>query len=61
MTDAGAELWVGASDSYRRRATGEVACGSTLALGDLRLDRAFMGRRIDRRSGVGRCDVLRPA
>jgi hypothetical protein len=55
------ELWVGAEDGYPRRATGEVVCGSSVDLGRLRLDCAFMRWRMDGRSGVGRYDVLRPA
>jgi len=55
------ELWVGADDSYPRRATGEVICGSTVDLGRLRLDCAFMRWRMDGRSGIGRYDVLRQA
>lgn len=58
---ASLELWVGADDAYPRRATGEVVCGSTVDLGRLRLDCAFMRWRMDGRSGVGRYDVLRPA
>jgi hypothetical protein len=58
---ANLELWVGAEDTYPRRATGEVVCGSTFELGQLRLDCAFMNWRMDGRSGVGRYDVLRPA
>jgi hypothetical protein len=58
---ANLELWVGADDSYPRRATGEVVCGSTLDLGPVRLDCAFMRWRMDGRSGVGRYDVLRHA
>jgi peptidoglycan hydrolase-like protein with peptidoglycan-binding domain len=57
---ANLELWVGAEDSYPRRATGEAVCGSTLDLGELRLDCAFMRWRMDGRSGMGRYDVLRP-
>jgi hypothetical protein len=58
---ANLELWVGAEDAYPRRATGEVVCGATLELGELRLDSAFMRWRMDGRQGVGRYDVLRPA
>jgi hypothetical protein len=55
------ELWVGEDDSYPRRAAGEVICGSTLDLGQLRLDCAFLRWRMDGRSGSGRYDVLRRA
>jgi hypothetical protein len=58
---AGLELWVGEDDGYPRRATGEVVCGSTLDLGQLRLDCAFVRWRMDGRSGSGRYDVLRHA
>lgn len=58
---AGLELWVGEDDAYPRRATGEVICGSTLELGQLRLDCAFVRWRMDGRSGTGRYDVLRRA
>lgn len=58
---AALELWVGEQDSAPRRATGEVVCGSTLDLGRLRLDCAFLRWRMDGRSGIGRYDVLRRA
>jgi hypothetical protein len=58
---AGLELWVGEDDGYPRHATGEVVCGSTLDLGQLRLDCAFVRWRMDGRSGTGRYDVLRRA
>jgi hypothetical protein len=58
---AGLELWVGAEDTYPRRATGEVVCGSTLDLGRLRLDCAFMRWHMDGRTGSGHYDVLRRA
>ena len=45
--------------TYARRAAGEVACGTTLDLGRLRLDCAFFTWRMEGRSGVGRYDVLR--
>jgi hypothetical protein len=58
---AGLELWVGEDDSYPRHATGEVVCGSTLDLGQLRLDCAFVRWHMDGRTGSGRYDVLRRA
>jgi hypothetical protein len=58
---ANLELWVGAEDTYPRRATGEVVCGTRIDLGELQLDCAFMRWRMDGRSGVGRYDVLRRA
>jgi hypothetical protein len=58
---ASLELWVGEDDAYPRHAVGEVVCGSTLDLGRLRLDCAFLRWRMDGRSGVGRYDLLRRA
>jgi hypothetical protein len=58
---AGLELWVGEDDGYPRQATGEVICGSTLDLGQLRLDCAFVRWRMDGVTGGGRYDVLRRA
>jgi hypothetical protein len=58
---AGLELWVGEDDEVPRRATGEVVCGSTLDLGALRLDCAFVRWRMAGRSGVGRYDLMRRA
>ena len=56
---AGLELWVHDDDPYPQRATGEVLCGSTLDLGQLRLDCAFFGWRVDGRDAIGRYDLLR--
>jgi hypothetical protein len=58
---AGLELWVGDDASYPRRATGEVVCGSTFDLGQLRLDCAFVRWRMEGQTGTGRYDVLRRA
>jgi hypothetical protein len=58
---AALELWVGVDDAYPRRAAGEVVCGSTLDLGRLRLDCAFLRWHMGGRSGVGRYDLLRRA
>jgi hypothetical protein len=55
------ELWVGGDDAYPRRAAGQVVCGSTLDLGLLRLDCAFLRWRMEGCSGSGRYDVLRRA
>jgi hypothetical protein len=55
---AGLELWLGDGE-FPHRGSGEVLCGSTLDLGQLRLDCAFFRWRIDGESGVGRYDVLR--
>jgi hypothetical protein len=57
---AGMELWVD-DESFPRRAAGEIACGTSLDLGALRLDCAFFRWRMERRQGVGRYDVLRRA
>jgi hypothetical protein len=58
---AGLELWVGEEDDHPRRAAGEVVCGSTLDLGPVRLDCAFLRWHMDGRSGIGRYDLLRRA
>ena len=56
---AGLELWLHDDDGHPHRGSGEVLCGSTLDLGQLRLDCAFFRWRLDGRAGVGRYDVLR--
>jgi hypothetical protein len=58
---AGLELWVGEEDEYPRRGAGQVLCGSSVELGQLRLDCAFFAWQLDGRDGVGRYDVLRRA
>ena len=55
---AGLELWLD-DDGFPRRAAGEVACGTSLDLGALRLDCAFFRWRMEGHEGVGRYDVLR--
>lgn len=55
----GLELYETDEAPYARRAAGEVACGTTLDLGRLRLDCAFFTWHMEGRSGVGRYDVLR--
>jgi hypothetical protein len=55
---AGLELWID-EDGFPRRAAGEIACGTSLDLGALRLDCAFFRWRMEGREGVGRYDVLR--
>jgi len=55
----GLELWVGEEDDYPRRGAGQVLCGSSVELGQLRLDCAFFAWTLDGREGVGRYDVLR--
>jgi hypothetical protein len=56
---AGLELYETDEADHARRAAGEVACGTTLDLGRLRLDTAFFTWRMEGRNGVGRYDVLR--
>ncbi|MDX6707838.1 MAG: hypothetical protein QOI48_3684 [Solirubrobacteraceae bacterium] len=56
---AGLELWVDEEDPFARRVAGEVLCGTTIELGDLRLDSAFFLWRMEGREGTGRYDVLR--
>jgi hypothetical protein len=58
---AGVELWLSDDDGHPHRGSGEVLCGSTLDLGQLRLDCAFFRWRLDGRQGVGRYDILRRA
>jgi hypothetical protein len=55
---AGLELWVD-EDSHARRASGEVLCGTSLDLGRLRLDCAFLRWHMEGREGIGRYDILR--
>lgn len=58
---SGLELYETDDAPYARRAAGEVACGTTLDLGRLRLDCAFFTWKMEGRSGVGRYDILRRA
>ena len=58
---AGLELWPDDEDGYPQRAAGTVLCGSTLELGQLRLDCAFMRWTMEGEIGYGRYDVLRRA
>jgi hypothetical protein len=58
---AGLELWVAEDDDYPRRGAGQVLCGSSVELGQLRLDCAFFAWQLDGREGVGRYDLVRPA
>jgi hypothetical protein len=55
---AGLELLV-AEEDYPRRAAGELIGGTSLDLGRLRLDCAFLRWRMEGRSGAGRYDILR--
>lgn len=56
---AGLELWMDEEGGLARRAAGEALCGTTLDLGDLRLDSSFFQWRMEGRAGTGRYDVLR--
>lgn len=58
---AGLELFITDEDEYPRRVAGEVACGTSLDLGRLRLDCAFFEWRTEGRAGIGRYDLLRRA
>ena len=55
---AGLELWVHDED-YPRRAAGELVGGTSLDLGRLRLDCAFLRWRMEGQEGAGRYDILR--
>jgi hypothetical protein len=55
---AGLELYV-AEEDFPRRAAGELIGGTSLDLGRLRLDCAFLRWRMEGRSGAGRYDILR--
>jgi hypothetical protein len=56
---AGLELYLSKDDDYPFRGVGEVATGSTLELGALRLDVAFFAWHVEGRTAVGRYDILR--
>jgi hypothetical protein len=56
---AGLELWMTEEGEYARRVAGEALCGTTLDLGEQRLDSAFFAWRMEGREGVGRYDILR--
>jgi hypothetical protein len=56
---AGLELWMSEEGGYARRAAGRAVCGTTVDLGELRLDSAFFAWRMEGRVGTGRYDVLR--
>jgi hypothetical protein len=55
---AGLELWLHGED-HPRRAAGELVGGTSLDLGRLRLDCAFLRWRMDGQEGAGRYDILR--
>ena len=56
---AGLELWMSEEGGHARRAAGAAVCGTTVDLGDLRLDSSFFEWRMEGRVGTGRYDVLR--
>ena len=56
---AGLELWMQEEGGLARRAAGEAVCGTSMDLGDLRMDSAFFRWRMEGREGIGRYDVLR--
>jgi hypothetical protein len=56
----GLELWV-TEDGYPLRAAGEVVCGTSLDLGSLTLDVAFLRWHAEGRGGVGRYEIVRRA
>jgi len=56
---AGLELWMDEEGDVARRVAGEVLCGTSLDLGEQRLESAFFVWRMEGREGVGRYDVLR--
>ena len=56
---AGLELWMDAEGGHARRAAGAAVCGTTVDLGELRLDSSFFHWRMEGRVGIGRYDVLR--
>ena len=58
---AGLELWLDETQGGPRRAAGTLLCGSSLELGQLRLDCSFMRWTMDGVVGTGRYDVLRRA
>jgi hypothetical protein len=55
----GLELWMDEEGTISRRAWGEVVCGTTIDLGELRLDSAFFAWHMEGREGVGIYEVLR--
>lgn len=55
----GLELFRSKDSEWAERAAAEVACGTTLDLGRLRLDCAFVRWHMEGRTGVGRYDILR--
>ena len=58
---AGFELWTTEEAPVARRGAGEVVCGTSVDVGELRWDCAFLEWRMEDRVGVGRYDILRRA
>ena len=58
---AGLELWMSEEGGHARRAAGAAVCGTTVDLGELRLESAFFAWRMEGRVGTGRYDILRRA
>jgi len=56
---AGLELWMQEEGGMARRVAGEAVSGTSMDLGDVRLDSAFFQWWMEGRQGVGRYDVLR--
>lgn len=56
---AGLELWMSEEGGHARRAAGSAVCGTTIDLGELRLDSSFFAWTMEGRVGAGRYDVLR--
>ncbi len=58
---AGLEIWPGPDTAHPLRAAGEVLCGTTLELGQLRYECAFFAWRCLGRDGAGRYDIVHRA
>lgn len=56
---AGLELWMQEEGGMARRAAGEALSGTSMDLGEVRMDSAFFQWWMEGRQGVGRYDVLR--
>lgn len=56
---AGMELYLDKDSEFPYRGAGEVVTGSTLELGSLRMDVAFLRWHVEGRTGVGRYDIIR--
>jgi hypothetical protein len=56
---AGLELWMQEEGGVARRVAGEAVSGTSMDLGEVRMDSAFFQWWMEGRQGVGRYDVLR--